>query len=582
MIWWVTQSRRATDERLGIADLEQRTAWLANVRWRLANDFILAADFEIILPDSEVVRLTIQYPSFFPDVPPLVLSRDHHRISGHQYGAGGELCLEFRPDNWEPSVTGAMMIQSAYRLITGERAASAEGNERTEVPSAHEVTFGQEIRASSCRLILTSGASTALAGVQVLEPVPARFLEKRYAKTWTAYVTKVGDAWSENPPVEGGWKYEATAVRLPAGATIPVPFSLATITALFDISGLSECLAKLQKEDEASNWLIADDHTCRLLMVYARDEDKRQAIAYRTIPLSTDPAIRLPAENSALEGKRVGIVGCGSVGSKVAVSLARSGIRNFTLIDGDILLPGNLVRNELDWRAVGVHKVEAVSARILEVAPNADVSAFDIELGGQESAEKTTLVMSALSSCDLIVEATADPGAFNLCAAVARTHEKPIVWAEVFAGGIGGIIARSRPQIEPPPQAARRQINAWCDNHGKMPGFAATEMPYTALNPERRPMTADDSDVSAVAASLARLAVDTIARPESSLFPQSAYAIGLSAGWIFTAPFDTWPIDLAYEDQWGGPSEEFDEQRLMSLLADLFPRDENNADRPPA
>ncbi len=58
------------------------------------------------------------------------------------------------------------------------------------------------------------------------------------------------------------------------------------------------------------------------------------------------------------------------VGSKVAVQLARSGVRSFVLVDGDVLSAGNLVRNELDWRSVGVHKAPALGARIQEV--NAD------------------------------------------------------------------------------------------------------------------------------------------------------------------------------------------------------------------
>ena len=57
-------------------------------------------------------------------------------------------------------------------------------------------------------------------------------------------------------------------------------------------------------------------------------------------------------------------------------------------------------------------------------------------------------------------------------------------------------------------------------------------------------MIADDADVSQIAASLARLATDTLlAAPESS-FEHSAYMIGLRKEWIFTGAFDVWPIDL--------------------------------------
>lgn len=47
--------------------------------------------------------------------------------------------------------------------------------------------------------------------------------------------------------------------------------------------------------------------------------------------------------------------------SKLAASLARSGVSDFLLLDTDVFLPGNVVRNELDLRAVAVNKTKAVS-----------------------------------------------------------------------------------------------------------------------------------------------------------------------------------------------------------------------------
>ncbi|MCG5486834.1 MAG: ThiF family adenylyltransferase [Sinorhizobium meliloti] len=52
------------------------------------------------------------------------------------------------------------------------------------------------------------------------------------------------------------------------------------------------------------------------------------------------------------QGKKVAIVGAGSVGSKVAEMLLRSGIDTLRIFDGDVFLPGNLERHVLDWREV--------------------------------------------------------------------------------------------------------------------------------------------------------------------------------------------------------------------------------------
>jgi hypothetical protein len=82
---------------------------------------------------------------------------------------------------------------------------------------------------------------------------------------------------------------------------------------------------------------------------------------------------RLPAGYDVVASKKVAIVGCGSAGSKIAVSLARSGVTGFVLVDDDLFLRDNFVRHDLDWRSVGEHKADGVARRIRYIAPNADI-----------------------------------------------------------------------------------------------------------------------------------------------------------------------------------------------------------------
>ena len=65
------------------------------------------------------------------------------------------------------------------------------------------------------------------------------------------------------------------------------------------------------------------------------------------------------------------IVGCGSLGSKLAVMLARSGVGKFLLVDDDVLFAGNLVRHDLDWREIATHKVDSVARQNSVVNPSA-------------------------------------------------------------------------------------------------------------------------------------------------------------------------------------------------------------------
>lgn len=92
MIWWAEQSVRAQSERAAISDLAELSQWLTNIKWRLASNLRLAADFDLQV-EERLFPLTITYPEYFPDVPPSVVPRDGERLSGHQYGESGELCL---------------------------------------------------------------------------------------------------------------------------------------------------------------------------------------------------------------------------------------------------------------------------------------------------------------------------------------------------------------------------------------------------------------------------------------------------------------------------------------------------------
>ncbi len=80
------------------------------------------------------------------------------------------------------------------------------------------------------------------------------------------------------------------------------------------------------------------------------------------------------AENlSKLAQKRVGVVGLGSGGGFVALSLAMIGVRNFVLVDNDEIEAGNVTRHVADLRNVGQNKAAAVADLIRNRNPQATV-----------------------------------------------------------------------------------------------------------------------------------------------------------------------------------------------------------------
>jgi len=572
LIWWADQAVRAQAEQAAIADLVDRSSWLSNVTWRLAANLQIAADFELDMGDR-VIPLSLTYPDFFPDVPPSVIPRDDSvRLSGHQYGAAGELCLQYRPDNWTPEITGAMMIASAYHLLSSEQ-------ERDEpVLSEHHTLPAQWARGALLRFLYSYNVLAGLLMVEEGIAVEAEIQEHCFADVFAAQLSRIGTAdapiWIEpNQRGYGARTLHAWVVRVPAGTSTKCK-TFDELSAQLEQHGFGPLVAELPARSGWSGIIIFDGTSVQIQMVQGGGSNT--LIHYDLVFVELDGG-RLDPEYGRLAGTKVAVVGCGSVGSKVAVHLARSGVSQFVLVDGDVLASGNLVRNELDWRAVGLHKASALAARLKEVRADCSVTSRTTVMGGQESGGTISATMSDIAGCDLIIDATADAVVFNLCAAISRRAEKPMCWAQVFGGGAGGIVVRLRPKIDPTPLTARQRIESWYSAQGvKWPDDGSLQ-PYTHIGEAGMPLTADDADVSVIASHLSRFAIDLLTRPDATIFPYSAYLIGLTEKWVFTAPFDVRPIDLGESDEWGSDSEVGNTEALTQLLADLLPRVANES-----
>ena len=549
-MWFIHNPERLKTEVTAIEALRASEPWLTVATPRMMKGLQFAIDFDMVV-NGEALPFTLAYPAFFPDTPPSVLPRDERHYSSHQWGPGGELCLEYRTDNWDPAVTGAMMIESAYHLLSGEQPSL---DRRAVVPSAHQVSLGQQLRSASCRAFLTRGLRDYISALQPGSGYPCTIVETDGPRrTWTAYVASIGPVstptWREDSiPTGDRLGSPGFLVRLPSldGVFVSEQEHLDRIVTATAIQG--EALAN----DNATSLftVLADTTTAQFYFSFFH-EGTWKVLQYRTIDISNEVGTRLPDSYTVMTGKKVGIVGCGSLGSKIAASLARSGVQQFVLIDDDILKPANLARNELGAESLGAHKVEALKERLRAVAPNVTVEVWRVDMGGQESSGSAATILDALAGCNLLIDATADPQAFNFVASVARRARSPMIWAEVYAGGIGGFVARLRPDIEPPPHAARRQYLAWCRSQG-VPWHGQGD-DYDARRDDVPPLIADDADVAVIAAHTSRMAIDVLVRSDTSIFPHPAYVIGLAADWVFDEPFDTRPIDFSAEGEWQLP-----------------------------
>jgi molybdopterin/thiamine biosynthesis adenylyltransferase len=301
------------------------------------------------------------------------------------------------------------------------------------------------------------------------------------------------------------------------------------------------------------------------LRIFQIEADESPKLVETTAIISEPLKTRLPVNIEQLAQLRVGIVGLGSVGSKIAISLARSGLRQFVVVDDDYLMPGNIVRHELSWLYVGTHKVDALGEELRLIAPDIQVTKKAMRIAGQESATTAASALKELSSCNLIIDATANPQAFLLLAAVAKQYKISLCWGEIFAGGYGGLIARARPTLDPNPIAVRDAVYAYM--------ATLPDAPYQNVNtydvPHEEPLIAHDSDVAFVATSLTRLVLDTLTNQTSSEFPNSVYLIGMRKEWIFEAPFDIRPIDVR-GDGWDRPLQETNDETRRDAFVMLL------------
>ena len=114
-----------------------------------------------------------------------------------------------------------------------------------------------------------------------------------------------------------------------------------------------------------------------------RDEDGIHFIRLRDlVELKPEPyALKLDIfsrnagilESDVMLEKGAIFIGCGSVGSLVALELAKSGVGRFFLIDGDIFGYHNICRHQCGMYDVGRYKTEALRDRILQINPYAEV-----------------------------------------------------------------------------------------------------------------------------------------------------------------------------------------------------------------
>ena len=136
-----------------------------------------------------------------------------------------------------------------------------------------------------------------------------------------------------------------------------------------------------------------------------------------------------PELNLALSKAVIGVAGLGGLGSNIAISLARVGVKKLVLADFDVVEPSNLNRQQYFVRHIGMQKTQALKELINDVNPFVEVETHDIFLD-----EKN--VASVFGECEILCEAFDNVAgkAMILNEAGASLKDKKIIGASGMAG----------------------------------------------------------------------------------------------------------------------------------------------------
>lgn len=516
--WWLTDSARLAAEKAGVETLARDESWFEHERW-LFHEGRLSAE-GVLVAHGHRYPIRLVYPDQYPEVPAWVEPQGEVRWTTHQYGKG-LLCLELRPDNWTAAATGVDVLRSAHNLLMIENPLG-EGEQRA--PSAHDVGELQAydwgpspvLIGSGCAARIRAGRASSVGAlrwmvnddvwpIMVHDEEDRRAVRRPPGPDISSWRFEVPVFVSDEPPPPAGPVDRAGLV----GAAAFNPETAATVEA--STAGLVIFAGGAELE---AIHLVADGGTHRRRIFVLAEEDGVR---------SARPAM--------VAAKRVTIVGAGSVGSKIAEAILRSGVHRLTLVDGDVLLPGNLERHALDWRDIGFRKVHGLKRRLLGIVPGADITAIDINLNWQRSAKTHAWQVDAVAEGNVIIDATGDPGTALFLAAVAEANDRTFVSVEVFEGGIGALIAACVPSRDPPFVEGRATFLAWCEMQGVKPPEAGPRR-YEMLAEDGTPVVADDAAVTMTAGHAARVILDIVdgnAPPIDSAW----LLLGYQKNWLF-------------------------------------------------
>jgi molybdopterin/thiamine biosynthesis adenylyltransferase len=235
--------------------------------------------------------------------------------------------------------------------------------------------------------------------------------------------------------------------------------------------------------------------------------NERMGLYIRTFPYIHDERdVRIPGLESLRE-KAVTLIGCGSLGSKMAANLAASGLKKFNLIDCDYFEPHNSVRHQLGVPSFGLNKAHALLGRLASLNPEAALNSttFDFQVASTSSVQHEESFHEMLKISDLIIDATGMHAVSHFLNMLSFELKIPVIFASVTNGAWGGDVVRIFPGKTP-------CYICWCDQYHDTspPGEPKPETDIFAPGCDQPTFTGTTHDLDIVASLATSMAIDTL------------------------------------------------------------------------
>lgn len=472
--WFIEDSPRAEDEFSRL----KSAGWEPEIVEELRAGGVFA--FELRLPVAEkLLPVRLLYPPGFPHVAP-VLAAPTVQLDRHQHPWLRALCLLSGQRAWRADRSGVDIVAEAIELLEGSL--HDPGRllpEESDAPEPASFYFLYHARALIVPPVMQDlewfrgrwgtfaaqplhpGGPTLVTEIRAFgaQPIPALAAGEHLTALW---------AGQSQPTFEGVWFWLDAAPPFGAGGRNRDQAMQAQLAALRSTleSHYADVPRKVKTHSRTDRGRLfaavyPEEAGTRgqfvagwMAVEVYRDRTQRPPLerfcAYRPIYWPNEGELNGSPQLAILRNQHAMVVGCGTLGSSIALELARAGIGRLTLVDPDVLSAANLPRHEGTVADLGVPKVVAVERQIAQHAPWTQVITRGDRVGAVDVADATAAwedygtFVTALAACDLVIDATAEPQATNLLNALAIRYDIPYLIAWAMGGAWGGRLIRVR------------------------------------------------------------------------------------------------------------------------------------------